>query len=75
MGRSIIKQPMVAMLNQLSSPLQVLTSLNHTAADDRELLDGPDSGVGLDYWYRHRGASAEARQRTFCPGDSVAFLP
>ena len=48
------------MPNQLASPLEVLTSLTQTSADDWQSLDGPDSGVGVDYWYRHRGSGKEA---------------
>ncbi|MGO8925668.1 MAG: hypothetical protein ACLQU3_02055 [Limisphaerales bacterium] len=48
------------MPNESASPLEVLASVTHTSADDWESLDGPDSGVGVDYWYRHRGSGAEA---------------
>jgi hypothetical protein len=51
---------MVAMPTQFASPLQVLASVTHTSADDWKTLDGPDSGVGVDYWYRHRGTGEEA---------------
>jgi len=51
---------MVAMQNEFASPLEVLASVTHTSADDWESLDGPDSGVGVDYWYRHRGTAKEA---------------
>ena len=51
---------MAAMPNEIASPLEVLASVTHTSADDGESLDGPDSGVGIDYWYRHRGSGAEA---------------
>jgi hypothetical protein len=40
--------------------MEVLASVTHTSADDWESLDGPDSGVGVDYWYRHRGTGKEA---------------
>ena len=30
------------------------------SAGDWESLDSPDSGVGVDYWYRHRGTGQEA---------------
>jgi hypothetical protein len=59
MGRSII-QLMAPMPNGFASPLEVLASVTHTSADDWESLDGPDSGVGVDYWYLHRGTSKEA---------------
>ena len=42
------------------SPLEILASVTATSADDREDLDGPDSGVGVDYWYRHRTTGSEA---------------
>jgi hypothetical protein len=48
------------MPNQIASPLQVLASVTHTSNADWEDLAGPDSGVGVDYWYRHRGSGAEA---------------
>ena len=51
---------MAAMPNEIASPLEVLASVTHTSADDWASLDGPDSGVGVDYWYRHRGTGAEA---------------
>jgi hypothetical protein len=57
---SIIRQLIVAMPNELASPLEVLASVTHTSADEWESLDGPDSGVGVDYWYRHRGTGNEA---------------
>jgi hypothetical protein len=40
--------------------LQKLASLTHTHEDDWEDLDGPDSRVGVDYWFRHRTTGAEA---------------
>ena len=58
-GRSIIRQLMAAMPNQIASPLQVLASVTHRSTADWEDLAGPDSGVGVDYWYRHRGSGAE----------------
>ena len=51
---------MAAMPDQFASPLEVLASVTQTSADDWESLDGPDSGVGVDYWYRHRGTGKEA---------------
>jgi len=59
-GPSIIWQSMAAMSDQFASPLEVLASVTRTSADDWESLDGPDSGVGVDYWYRHRGTGQEA---------------
>ena len=59
-GWSIIPQLMAAMPNEFASPLEVLASVTHTSAEDWESLDGPDSGVGVDYWYRHRGTGKEA---------------
>ena len=58
-SRTII-QLMAAMPNEFASPLEVLASVTHTSADDWESLDGPDSGVGVDYWCRHRGTGKEA---------------
>ena len=51
---------MAAMPNEFASPLEVLASVTNTSAGDWETLDGPDSGVGVDYWYRHRGTGKEA---------------
>jgi hypothetical protein len=51
---------MTAMPNDIVSPLEVLASVTHTSADDWESLDGPASGVGVDYWYRHRDTGKEA---------------
>ena len=58
-GLSIILELMTAMPNEFASPLEVLASVTHTSADDWESLDGPDSGVGVDFWYRHRGTGQE----------------
>jgi hypothetical protein len=51
---------MNAMPNQFASPLQVLASATNASAEDWETLDGPNSGVGVDYWYCHRGTGEEA---------------
>ena len=51
---------MVATRNHFVPPLEVLASVTNTSADDWESLDGPDCGVGVDYWYR-RQASAKRR--------------
>ena len=40
--------------------LQKLAFLTHTHEDDWEDLDGPHSGVGVDYWFRHGTTGAEA---------------
>lgn len=42
------------------SPLDVLASVTSTAPDDWQTMDGPDSGVGIDYWFRNTGTGAEA---------------
>ena len=47
-------------LTEPSSILQKLAILTYTREDDWEALDGPDSGVGVDYWFRHRTTGAEA---------------
>lgn len=44
----------------ITSPLEVLASVTNTSAADWEDMAGPDSGVGVDYWYRHRRSGAEA---------------
>jgi hypothetical protein len=48
------------MVVRFASPLQVVASLTHSSADYWESLDGPDSGVGADNWYRHGGSGADA---------------
>ena len=48
------------MPNEFASPLEVLASVTQTSPDDWESLDGPDSGLGVDYWYRLRGPGKEA---------------
>jgi len=45
---------------QRSTPLEVPASVTGTVETDWEILDGSDSGVGVDFWYRHRGSRAEA---------------
>jgi hypothetical protein len=57
---SKFQQLMAAMPNESPSPLEVLVTVTHTSAEDWGSLDGPDSGVGVDYWYRHRGTGQEA---------------
>ena len=47
-------------MTEPSSVLQKLAFLTHTHEEDWEDLDGPDSGVGVDYWFRHRTTGAEA---------------
>jgi hypothetical protein len=47
-------------MTEPSSILQKLAFLTNTHEDDWEYLDGPDSGVGVDYWFRHRTTGAEA---------------
>lgn len=59
-GRNSIRQLMAPVPSQFASLLQVLASVTHTSADDWESLDGPDSGVGVDYWFRHGGTGKEA---------------
>ncbi len=48
------------MADSITSPLSVLASVTRSSVDDWKDLDGPDSGVGVDYWYRHRQTGAEA---------------
>ena len=45
---------------QRSTPLEVLASVTGRGEIDWEVLDGPDSGVGVDFWYRDRGSGSEA---------------
>lgn len=42
------------------SVVEILASVTGSAVEDWEDLDGPDSGVGVDFWYRHRTTEAEA---------------
>jgi hypothetical protein len=42
------------------SVVEILASVTGSAVSDWEDLDGPDSGVGIDYWYRNRKTGAEA---------------
>ncbi len=42
------------------SILEKLAAVTDTSAKEWEALDGPDSRVGVDYWYRHRKTGAEA---------------
>ena len=51
---------MAAMSDHFASLLEVLASVTRTSAEDWESLDGPDSGVGVDYRYHHRGTGQEA---------------
>ena len=48
------------MQNQRATPLETLASVTGTLEADWENLDGPDSGVGVDYWYRHAPTGKEA---------------
>jgi len=48
------------MHNTLPSVVEVLASITGSTLDDWESLDGPNSGVGVDHWYRHRETGAEA---------------
>lgn len=40
--------------------LERLAEATGTLEKDWEDLAGPDSGVGVDFWYRHRKSGAEA---------------
>jgi hypothetical protein len=51
---------MATMPTEIAPPLEVLASVTQTLVDDWEDLDGPDSGVGVDSWYRHCGTGKEA---------------
>jgi len=48
------------MMKEQPSILQKLAVLTHTHEGDWEDVNGPDSGVGVDYWFRHRTTGAEA---------------
>ena len=47
------------MRDRPQSVVEVLASITGSTLDDWEDLDGPDSGVGVDYWFRHRETGAE----------------
>ena len=36
------------------SVVEVLASATGSEVDDWQSLDGPESGVGVDYWFRNR---------------------
>ncbi len=40
--------------------VEILASVTGSQVDDWEDLDGPDSGVGVDFWFRHRTTGVEA---------------
>ena len=44
----------------MKSPVDILASVTGTRARDWQSLDGPDSRVGVDYWYRNRKRGQEA---------------
>ena len=44
----------------MKSPVDILASVTGTRARDWQSLDGPDSRVGVDYWFRHRKTGQEA---------------
>ena len=44
----------------MNAILQILATLTDTKADDWEIIDGPDSGCGIDYWLRHEKSGREA---------------
>jgi hypothetical protein len=48
------------MKSKQPSILDRLACSTNTSASDWEELDGPESGVGVDYWFRHRKTGAEA---------------
>ena len=44
----------------MKSPVDILASVTGTRARDWQSLDGPDSRVGVDYWFCHRKTGPEA---------------
>ena len=42
------------------SVVEILALATGSTVEDWEYLNGPDSGVGVDYWLRHRRTGAEA---------------
>ena len=44
----------------MKSPVDILASVTGTRLRDWQSLDGPDSRVGVDYWFRNRKTGQEA---------------
>ena len=44
----------------MNTILQILATITNTKADDWEILNGPESGFGIDYWFRNRKTGVEA---------------
>ena len=44
----------------MKSPIDILASVTGTSTRDWQSLDGPDSRVGVDYWFRNRKTGQEA---------------
>lgn len=42
------------------NPLKALCQETGTAPKDWEELDGPESGCGVDFWFRHKKTGVEA---------------
>ncbi len=47
-------------MSKLASPLEILASVTGTVDSEWEVLAGPDSGAGVDFWYRHGPSGKEA---------------
>lgn len=66
-------------INQLSIREQLAAATN-TSSKYWEDLDGPDSGVGVDYWFRDRRTGAEAyvnvdqNHLTICVEGEIVFV-
>lgn len=58
LSRQIFRE-IVMPIKQLSI-LGKLAAVTETLTGDWEDLDGPDSRVGVDYWYRNRKSGTEA---------------
>ena len=55
-----VRRRRVFLTNAMNTILQILATVTDTKADDWELLDGPESGFGIDYWFQHRKTGTEA---------------
>lgn len=48
------------MKSEATTPLEILASVTDTVESEWEALAGPDSGVGVDFWYRHAPSGKKA---------------
>ncbi|TMP99767.1 MAG: hypothetical protein E6L09_08645 [Verrucomicrobia bacterium] len=49
------------MRDTMPAVVELLASVTGSTAEDWEvIMDGPDSGVGVDFWFRNQKSGAEA---------------